>query len=432
MEKSTKSSLFGANPFTEAFAEFDETAFFENLHNTVKNKSYFEKYKGFKLTLLLLSYLFNAASALTASYAVYWLVNKLTGVSWVGYIVAIVFLFFLEKVKRKSSTEFWQVWFFRKQIALGWLGLSLFCLAISLFSSGFGVKEGTETLSPTPELLKADSMATYYHNEIARLEQVNTELRANKNKEGTTFYKLYDAINANTATITDYRKREQDLEKQLTGKNNQLTTEYMEEIKLTAWTLVWITLIMELLFESCICYIWYYYYRSYVERNKLQKIHNVYTKNIHNASNQDTGSPTLSDLQNSIEELRAENEALRTQNAPPPPIHQNGSETQNRTLIGFHMGNTEKVAPDLCADVGRHHNEVHTIPHIYTKGGKRITVHYTMTNIKSRIAQYTRDLDIAKQKKMEASVIANRKGWLQYWESKKEELLTKQEGIVVT
>jgi len=430
MEKSTKSSLFGANPFTEAFAEFDETAFFENLHNTVKNKSYFEKYKGFKLTLLLLSYLFNAASALTASYAIYWLVNKLTGVSWAGFIVAIIFLFFLEKIKRKSSTEFWQVWFFRKQIALGWLGLSLFCLAISLFSSGFGVKEGTETLSPTPELLKADSMATYYHNEIARLEQVNTELRANKNKEGTTFYKLYDAINANTATITDYRKREQDLEKQLAGKNDQLTSEYMEEIKLTAWTLVWITLIMELLFESCICYIWYYYYRSYIERNKSQEGYNVYTNKVHSISNQDTYSPTLSDLQIAIEELRAENESLRTQQTP-PPIHHNGSEVQNRTPIGFHMGNMEKASPDVCADVGRVKNDLHTVPHTYTKGSKTVTVHYTMTNIKSRIAQYTRDLAEAERKEMGESVITNRRDWLQYWESKRKELIAKQQGIAV-
>ena len=97
MEKdATTSTLFGVNQFSKAFAEFDEEAFFDNLHNQVRNKSYFEKYKGFKTTLLCLSYVFNMASALTASYAVYWFINWITGMAIVGYIVAGVALFFLE------------------------------------------------------------------------------------------------------------------------------------------------------------------------------------------------------------------------------------------------------------------------------------------------------------------------------------------------
>ena len=71
MEKDVKNTFFGANPFSKAFEEFDENAFFDNLHNQVKNKPYFEQYKGFKTTLLWLSYLFNLASALTASYAIF-------------------------------------------------------------------------------------------------------------------------------------------------------------------------------------------------------------------------------------------------------------------------------------------------------------------------------------------------------------------------
>lgn len=145
-----KSPLFGKNAFARAFQEFDEEVFFQNLHNKVKNKSYFEKYKGFKTTLLSASYLFNVASMLSASYAIYWLTEWITGMVWAAYLVAIMFLFFLEKLKRKSSSEFFQVYFFRKEIAYGWLGLSLFCLSISLVSSSFGTKIGTETLAPDP------------------------------------------------------------------------------------------------------------------------------------------------------------------------------------------------------------------------------------------------------------------------------------------
>lgn len=143
-----KKELLTSNRFTKAFQVFDEETFFQNLHNKVRNKSYFEQYKSFKQLLIWLSYLFNIASAVTASYAIYWLIHRLTGISEVGYLVAILFLFFLEKIKRKSSTEFWQVLFFRQSIATGWLGLSLFCLMLSLVSSSFGVKGRSRKFSP--------------------------------------------------------------------------------------------------------------------------------------------------------------------------------------------------------------------------------------------------------------------------------------------
>lgn len=425
MEKGTKSPLFGTNPFSAAFTKFDEEAFFSNLHNKIRDKPYFEQYKGFKATLLWLSYLFNVASALTASYAVYWLVHRLTGIALAGWLVALVFLFFLEKVKRKSSSEFWQVWFFRKQMAMGWLFLSLFCLAISLLSSGFGVKQGTETLSPTLETLKADSMATFYYSEVQRLEKVNEALRSNKNSQGMTFYKLYESINANTLTIADYRKRAQALEEKLDGKNEQLSESYQAEIKMTAWTMVWITLLMELLFEACLCYVWYYYYRSYVERNTIHKKYNVHTNDIQSNEIEGDRSPALSALEKQLETLRTENETLRRLSAP-PPLEMNGSEIENRTPIGFH-NNKPKAAPKVCADVGRAGEGVHTVAHTYIKNGERITVHYTMTNIKSRIAQYQRDLEEAINRGMKKSVIENRRIWLGYWEGKKEELVKRQE-----
>jgi len=422
MEKDTKSTLFGVNPFAKAFAEFDEEAFFDNLHNTVKNKSYFEKYKGFKTTLLWLSYLFNAASALTASYAVFWLTNWITGIAVVGYIVAAISLFFLEKIKRKSSGEFWQVYFFRKSVAVGWLGLSLFCLGLSLASSGFGVKQGAQELAPDPELLKADSMATFYAAEIERLEGVNAELRANKNEEGTTFYKLYNSINANTATITDYRKRAQELEKKTEGQNDKLTADYMAEVDLTAWSLVYLTLLMELLFECCIAYIWYYYHRSYVERNKVQSTLNVQTKAIQTG---DT-SPTLLELQNTIQLLQAENAALRTPQQAPPPPTKNGAEVLNRTPIGFksgHMRTHEDTQEKIVFD------DRYTVAHTYTKGGQPVTVHYNATMVKSRIGEYERKIAEAETKEMGAEVIENRRKWLDYWQGKRKELAHKMRSV---
>ena len=416
MKNAEKRAFFERNPFADAFAQFDEETFFDNLHNQVRNKPYFEKYSGFKSTLLALSYLFNLASALTASYAIFWLTNWITGVAVVGYIVAAIFLFFLEKVKRKSSTEFWQVYFFRKQLAIGWLVLSLFCLFISLASSGFGVKQGTETLSPSPELLKADSMANYYAMEIRRLEGVNTELRANKNQDGQTFYKLYNSINANTATIADYRKRAQELEQQLEGKNEQLTASYKHDVHLTAWTLVWITLLMEVLFEGCIAYVWYYYYRSYVERLGVHKIFNVHTNNVQNVDNKPTMS--LSELQTTILLLQAENEVLRAEESISPV---SSDEFSYETSSSFnsergHVSTHEDTENEFIVD------DRYTVPHTYQKGGKSITVHYNATMVKSRVGEYERKIIEAKEKGMNRDIIENREQWLRYWLNKEEEL----------
>ena len=419
MKNAEKRAFFERNPFADAFAQFDEETFFDNLHNQVRNKPYFEKYSGFKSTLLSLSYLFNLASALTASYAIFWLTDWITGIAIIGYIVAAIFLFFLEKIKRKSSTEFWQVYFFRKQMAVGWLILSLFCLFISLASSGFGVKQGTETLSPTPELLKADSMANYYAMEISRLEGVNMELRANKNQNGQIFYKLYNSINANTATIADYRKRAQELEKKLEGKNEQLTSTYRNDVQLTAWTLVWITLLMELLFEGCIAYVWYYYYRSYVERLGVQNTSNVHTKNVQKMDNVSTND--LSELQATIFLLQAENEALRAEQSI-FPMSLDELDNENSLSPYLESGHTsphEDTGNEFIVD------DRYTVPHTYKKGGQSITVHYNATMVRSRVGEYERKIAEAKEKGMNQDILDNRQQWLNYWLEKEKELRQK-------
>ena len=230
MENHQGSRLFGRNIFADAFQQFDEESFFASLHHRVKNKSYFEKYKGFKTTLLWLSYLFNIASALSASYAVYWLTHQLTGFAAVAWIVATVFLFFLEQIKRKSSTEFWQVLFFQRQLATGWLALSLFCLGLSLASSAFGVKEGTEELGPGAELIATDSTAQEYRQQSAKLEADNLKLEQQKNRQGEIYWPAQKEKEKNKAMIADLQSRIIELDQKLEGHNEELSAEYRQDI----------------------------------------------------------------------------------------------------------------------------------------------------------------------------------------------------------
>lgn len=450
MENTTKGGLFGGNVFTQAFQEFDEDAFFEGLHNQVKNKSYFKKYRGFKVTITILSYVFNLGSALTASYAIFWLTQWLTGYAWAGYILASVCLYFLESIKRKSSTELWQLWFFRKQIGVGWLVLSLACFGASVASSGFGIKQGTEEQAPNPELIKNDSLLTHYTAEIAMLEAKNEDLRNNRSKEGITFYKLADGITANELVIADYRKRALNLEKKLDGKNEKLTKAYMAEVQLTAWTLVWITVAMEVLFECCIAYIWYFAFRSYVEKSKVQgeaKEEESNDEVVDTPPPSPTSDVDIERLMQHIQTLQGEIEALRASKIEnttlytPEPIL-NGTEPKNsqRNPIGFFTPQQRGIMEEdtvLSLDTdGQVWTDVdtaaypsledrYTIEHTYKKGGQEKTVHYTLRMVNSRIGQYERGIAEAEEKELSASIMENRKQWLAYWKQKRTDLLQK-------
>ena len=452
MDFKASSPLFGRNIFADAFQEFDEDSFFANLHNTVRNKSYFEKYKGFKTTLLYLSYLFNLASIFTASYAVFWLTHHLTGIKSISWILAGLFLFFLEQIKRKSSTEFWQVWFFKRNLAIGWLILSLLCFSISLGSSAFGAKEGTEDLNSDPELIATDSTAQDYRNQIAKLEADNLKLEEQRNAAGEIYWTAQKEKQINKELIADLTSRILALDQKLEGKNEKLTHQYRSDLKTTAATLAWITILMEILFEMCIAYIWYYYFRSYVERKRTKGIPQDSSPALPSVSNGFDPNTLSQIIAQTIEQLEEQRSATNG-HVVSPPSHQssfNGinhsPDIQNRTPIGFriqaHRDRSDKnegldTAPlpessvQACTGVYTQElkidNDPYTVLHEYRKGNKVIKTPYTENQILARISQYERQIEEAIRKQMGQDVIQNRKQWFGYWKSKLQELYRKQE-----
>ena len=357
-------SLFGTNIFSKAFQEFDEASFFTNLHNKVKNKSYFQKYKGFKTTILVLSYAFNIASMLTASYAVFWLTNWVTGIVWAAYLVGGIFLFFLEKIKRKSSNEFFQIWFFQNEIAPGWLILSLFCFGISLGSSAFGTRTGTKELSPNPDLIHADSTASAYRNKVLKLEAENAEMEKQRDHKGVIYFRLQSVIKSNKSMIADYNTRILQLDKKLEGKNDLLTGEYQKQVEKTAWILVLITIFTELLFEMCIAYIWYFMYRYYVEQKSVNGIPDNDFETSKNKVRHFYSEPNLTEVMEEIKQLKATIELKKHSSVSPPPefepsFSSNGN-TQNEK-------NDQSVAKNFKKPIGffseRQLTEMSNTPH---------------------------------------------------------------------
>lgn len=436
MENSQPSGLFGRNIFTDAFRQFDEDSFFEGLHEKVKNKSYFQRYRGFRITLTVLSYLFNVASALTASYAAYWLTRELTGSPTLSWIISLLFLFFLEKIKRKSSTEFWQLLFFQRQLAYGWLALSLACLGVSLGSSAFGVKEGTEELGPGADLIAMDSTAQDYRNRIAKLEADNLKLEQQRNRQGEIYWPAQQEKKQNKLMIAQLNQRILALDQKLEGHNEELSQEYQRDIQLTAWTLVYVTIAMEILFEMCIAWIWYYFFRSYVERSKVQGIASADGRTPLPSQHPHTAiDPNM--IQTMVQQ------SLQQMAPPPsPPASSNGQKIENRVPIGFFTdaqrqaqmppgitapASTSKASVQSCTDVYREEVDRYTVVHEYQKGGRTYRTPYTRNQVIARINQYERDIDQAIRQKLDQEIIENRRRWLRYWVGKLQELDEKQE-----
>lgn len=411
--------LQGGNIWQSLFETFDEDAFFENLHNKVKDTSYYHKHKIFVAVLHSLSYLFNGASALAASYLVYYYINWLTGSLIAGYIIGGLFLITLEIIKRISSTEFWQVyWFKKRRIAWGWLLLSFGCLTISLLSSASGVKKGTNMYSPPLALIKADSLSTLYKVRIDSLESENKLHIANKNRQGETYWPSQMAIADNKEIIKKLNSEIIRLDQKTEGKNELLTTDYQASVEFTGWTMAAVTALMELLFECCIGFIWYYKFRSYVERTTMEGTPTYQAVMSSFLSSSPTPAITPSDFQQILallQEVRQEK---------PEPI--NGNTPSNlaaRSPIGFQRDLTDDSV-QTCTNVYRG-DDRYTVPHTYTKAGATHTVRYTLPQITARINQYQRELSQARVQKLGKVVVQNRQRWLEYWSSKQVELIKK-------
>lgn len=416
MQNSTQKATFERGFFRRAFQEFDEQTFFSNLQNRLQEQPYYRKNRGLKDVLLSLSYALNAISALSASYLIYWLTETLTGFTIVAYAVAGVFLFFLEKLKRKSSNEFFQVYFFdKKRIAVGWLILSLFCFGLSVSSTYFGTEQGAKDVAPKASTLLADATEKEIKQEIEKLETENDKYEGQTTKDGTIYFPLQRSIEQNKIMISSLRNRliKKQEEREENDKNQK--GEYLHKINLTATTLAWILVFLELIFECCIAYVWYYYYRSFIEWKKIKE-------------HQQQNSFYLE-------------EQIFPQNFPPPPpptqTSDNRSNIKNeisqKPILGFlrqadremtrNAIKNEKTSVNDCTGVYR--QDLYTISHVYQKGSDFITVHYTEPQVRARLNQWIRAVEEAEKKNLSKQILDNRQGWVKYWESRLSEIRQK-------
>lgn len=421
--------LFGKDVFAKAFQEFDETTFFQRLESRVKPQSYFHKYKDFKTVIATLSYLFNLISAFTASYLIFWLTQWLTGISFVAYGFSALFLFFMEKLKRKSSSEFFQVWFFKKKIAAGWLALSLSIFAASVLSTYYGTEKATRDFAPSASLVINDSTLTALYSQLHATEAQIAKARGTRWK-GTTTRTSQQTINElsrqKTVLLEDIEQREK-------GKDNQnvtITQSHKKQVGLTATTLAWLTVLFELLFECCIAYIWFYYHRSFVEYKLINDGNFPSPTPFQSAPDNDPLLSIVYDLQQQIKLLQQQKNQPPLKNFP-HENHKNGSPNgiKNETIrpIGFmteSQRNPNQALQHVITDEKLFLDDTHTIAHKDSRTGE--IKRYTMARVDNFISHYEKGIHEALKSSMEQQVLDNRQTWLVYWKGKKAELQMKQ------
>lgn len=432
MEKSN-TIPFGMDIFTNAFQTFDESQFFKMLEEKIRPKSYYQKNKGLKQTLLVLSYLFNIVSALTASYLIYWLTKWLTDTDALAWVIAALFLFFLEKLKRLSSNEFFQVWFFKKKIAAGWLGFSLFIFAISVAGTYFGAEQGTKDLAPVAPIVIQDSLLSSLYADKDTLEFQIKQARETRWR-GTTTNSSQKTIVLLTDQKGKIQQRISEREQMKSSGNAIIEEVHKKEVALTAITLAWISVLMEVLFELCIGYIQYYYYRSYVEHQLFKQ---------QEAESADTTSSILA----MVQQLQQQVSTLQNQQGIEiaPNYIQNGKHVHNDTTstiqrpIGFFTTQQQTATiPNLSSPSKSHVHpctqpeksvpniwqDIYTIPHVvHERNGKSRVVRYTLAQVENRINDYTTRVGEAKAKNLDATVLENRLERLAYWKKLKETLV---------
>lgn len=418
-------SILGANPWENAFKRFDEDTFFTQLHEQVKNKSFFHQYNGFKKTVSALSYVISFIGALTSSYASYWLAKWAGAPVWVAVSIGGIILFFLERLKRTSSEELWRIYFFKGYFAPGWAALSLALLTIGLFSSSFGAKEGAKDFAPLVSLISSDSTAQEYRQRVAALEAENKTLSHQRNHLGEIFWPAQRQMAKNKETIAEYEAKILARDEKLSLTNDGLNEEHKANVAFASRIFTIVQLILELAFEVCIGWIWYFYYRSYVERVKTKS-------ETTDAETQVPASATVT----------ATSGAWQPAASSPTPLASNGHypnasyERQSRP-IGFHSPagesiiqeqefSPEQTCTDLYTGEETHYDDRNTVLHTYQRGGRTFQTPYTENQILSRINQYERDIAGAKAKHLASEILENRQQWYGYWQGKLEELRAKQ------
>ena len=192
-----------------------------------------------------------------------------------------------------------------------------------------------------------------------------------------------------------------------------------------------------ILFECCIAYIWYFYYRSFVEREIVGRLEigDSPAPPISQLPPLESDiTATLQELQQQIQKLQEQQQSGISDLRPPQESQKNGVHGEIddiRRPIGFTKNQKMPYNALQCVATNEKTflKDRYTIAHKDSRTGE--IKRYTLARIENFITHYKKAVQIAIRTKMEVPILDNRKKWLSYWREKKIELLAKQEEVLL-
>ncbi len=274
--------------------------------------------------------------------------------------------------------------------------------------------------------MTTDSLLNGWYTDLALIEDEIKNARETRWR-GTTTRESQKTISALTEEKKALRTQINAREVKIDLKNDGTTVNHEAKIIYTASTLAWISVLLEALFEACIAYIWFYYYRSYVERKATS------SALITNPMNDKAALlSVIQKLQNDVANLKEVPPHSTTQNIESPSIpDQNDTPPQNTSTtrqIGFHR-NAVATGQDVLQHVATADHalaeDIYTIKHKDFRTGE--IKRYTLQRVNNFIAHYENKLKEAIEQGLDTKVLENRKTKLSYWIGKRDSLVEKMD-----
>ena len=228
------------------------------------NTPFTERNQGFKYAAIVVSFCINILSIAGAFYGLYWLAMFVSSYPLVTSVLCVVLLVAKEWGKRKSSDNFWDIYHFKNEIVGGWLALSFILFSISAGLTALGTYQSIKAYAPEAVLITTDSLTLNLEAQIAVLDQNIEDAKSTKWKGTTTT----DA----TRNIKTYNRQKTPLLEALTArklkiadKNENLETVQTATVEQVAFWMIVIYLILEIIFEGCMCFCSYFDMRKMLE-----------------------------------------------------------------------------------------------------------------------------------------------------------------------
>lgn len=282
-------NFYESNHFDTQRNEFQQEttnkALDKKLEQLFTPKTYFERWRHFNTSAMVLSYVCNFLSSVTAftilSFLFYSSFNGVFPVAAViplSVLLSLLVVAIMEAMKRFSTANFLRGIFQEKKTNSLLLGLVLFCCGCSVITSFYGAKNipnltRKQPVEVQPNITNKDSIKAFYSGLLATKQKTINNYLPSIKMSGTarkTVAKLESEITSlhlkmETALNQASKKDSQNVVATKTI-NRQAVENFKAAQTSEGYNLTLIALSFELVFLLCLIFNWLFYWNCYIER----------------------------------------------------------------------------------------------------------------------------------------------------------------------